>query len=217
MLHDTLEPAIFLYQFQPWFWTNTSDGFQVIASQQNTKVNELQITSQQKNRLTKRCITRTWLIFISRPSRAASRLISLMGCFLASEKVRWRNSIGELNVRVSISSEPAAYTSSKVNTENNNIGRNEIPFLHVQVLHTVPPLQMVPALDQLKDIQASRYFTHDDDGNTHKFKETPTLLVMFTRNFHGSTWKPVQIFYCTRLFGLFTLLLCFLSPFETFW
>ena len=45
---------------------------------------------------------------MSRPSSAALRLISRMGCFFASETVRWRKRMGALNVRVSMSSEPAA-------------------------------------------------------------------------------------------------------------
>ena len=53
---------------------------------------------------------RTWPISISRPLRASGRLISLIGCFLASEKVKCLNRMGVLKVRVSISSDPAAYT-----------------------------------------------------------------------------------------------------------
>jgi len=49
-------------------------------------------------------------MLMSRPSKAVWRLISLIGCFLASEKVRCRYKMGALNVSVSISSEPAAYT-----------------------------------------------------------------------------------------------------------
>ena len=52
----------------------------------------------------------TWLMFMSSPSRASLRFISLIGCFFASEKVKCRNKMGALKVRVSMSSEPAAYT-----------------------------------------------------------------------------------------------------------
>ena len=54
--------------------------------------------------------------------------------------------MGALNVSVSISSEPAAYTYSKVNAKKNIKADNEAPFLHVQVQHTAPPLQRVPGL-----------------------------------------------------------------------
>ena len=52
----------------------------------------------------------TWLMFMSSPSRASLRFISLIGCFFASEKVKCRNKMGALKVSVSMSSEPAAYT-----------------------------------------------------------------------------------------------------------
>lgn len=51
---------------------------------------------------------RTWLMFISSPSKALSSLISEMGVLRASEKVKWRSKTGAPNVKVSISSEPAA-------------------------------------------------------------------------------------------------------------
>lgn len=60
-------------------------------------------------------------MLMPRPSKAVRRLISLIGCFLASEKVRCRYKMGALNVNVSISSEPAAYTwqEYKYRCENN--------------------------------------------------------------------------------------------------
>lgn len=53
---------------------------------------------------------RTCGIFIPNPSNAFESVTSVIGAFLASEKVRWRKSVGALKVRVSMSSEPAAYT-----------------------------------------------------------------------------------------------------------
>lgn len=53
-------------------------------------------------------------MFMSRPSKAACKLISLMGCFFASENVRWRKRIGAEKVKVSMSSEPAAYTCERL-------------------------------------------------------------------------------------------------------
>ena len=120
MFHDALKPAVFLDEFQCWFWANTSDRFQVVASQKNAQVNELQ-RAFSINIKKRKWSNSTWLMFMSRPARAAFKSISLMGCFLASENVRWRNSMGALNVSVSISSEPAAYTYSKVITTKNNM------------------------------------------------------------------------------------------------
>lgn len=51
-----------------------------------------------------------WLMFISSPSSALSSRISEIGVLRASAKVRCRKSTGAPNVRVSISSEPAANT-----------------------------------------------------------------------------------------------------------
>lgn len=47
---------------------------------------------------------------MSRSCSATSRWISEMGIFFASEKVKCRSRIGVLKVRVSMSSDPAAYT-----------------------------------------------------------------------------------------------------------
>jgi hypothetical protein len=52
----------------------------------------------------------TWLMFMSSPSRASLKFISLIGCFFDSEKVECRNRMDTLKLSVSMSSEPAVYT-----------------------------------------------------------------------------------------------------------
>ena len=97
------------YKFQGRFRTDALDGFEIIAPKQNTKVNELQVAtlvSSISGEIERNL--RTWDMSISNPSRAFFKLISLIGCFFASENVRCRYRIGVANVRVSISSEPAA-------------------------------------------------------------------------------------------------------------
>jgi hypothetical protein len=69
---------------------------------------------------------------ISSSLRAISRLISEIGIFFASEKVRCRSRIGVLKVRVSISSDPAAYTWKLALIGS---ARIQLPFQHELALH----------------------------------------------------------------------------------
>lgn len=107
VLDNALEATVFSDKFERGFGANPSYGFEVVTSQENAQIHKLSQASGESG-LKRRVMISAWLIVISRPSRAALRLISLMGCFLASENVRWRKSTGAEKVRVSMSSEPAA-------------------------------------------------------------------------------------------------------------
>lgn len=81
--------------------------------------------------------SRTWPMFISRPSRILSSWISEMGAFFASEKVRCRRRTGVLNVIVSMSSEPAAKTWRRASLKKWSATRAQRTL--AVALHTLPP------------------------------------------------------------------------------
>jgi len=106
---DLVQTTILLHQFVSSFRANTLYWFEVIATEQQAQFNKLE--NKQSEISTRRNIcSRTCDIVISSPSRAFLRSTSRMGCFFASENVRWRKRMGVLNVSVSMSSDPAAYT-----------------------------------------------------------------------------------------------------------
>ena len=91
MLEYGAQVPVFANKFEGWFGADTFYRFKIVTTKKNTQVYKLEMTTRllMKKKIKSNMI-HTWDMFISSPSRAFWRLISLMGCFFASEKVRCR-------------------------------------------------------------------------------------------------------------------------------
>lgn len=142
-----------------------------------------------------------------------------MGAFLASENVRWRYKIGVAKVRVSISSEPAAYTcQERLNDWLSGDFLVIVPFHPLQVQHTGLPLPKAPGVMICSAAQDAIWeqTTNDDHRDAHKPEEFLTFFIVLSSNSNGSSCELVDLFSSTRFLCLFTVSLGFFSPFETF-
>ena len=91
VLKNWAQVPMFTNELKSGFRTDTLYRFKIITTKKNTQVYKLEMTTRllMKKKI-KSDIWHTWDMFISSPSRAFWRLISLMGCFFASENVRCR-------------------------------------------------------------------------------------------------------------------------------
>ena len=95
--------------------------------------------------------------------------------------------MGVLKVKVSMSSDPAAYTY-KNSTQNGGLHKKTaLPCLHGPVLRIEPQPPKVPASGVETGDWHMKKHTCNDNRNTHKAQKPPTLLVVFSRYFHGAT------------------------------
>lgn len=91
VLEDVGKGAMLAEKLQSRLRSNTLDGLEVIASEENAKIYELcKVPLRVRLGRSTRRPRRTCDMFISSPSRTLSKLISAIGAFRASENVRWR-------------------------------------------------------------------------------------------------------------------------------
>lgn len=161
-LDNGLERAMFLDELVSRLGTNTWDGLEVIATAQHAHVDELVRRSLGVSLcfatapwMTPLLLQLTSSMVISMPVSTSARVITSTGIFLASEKVMWRNRTVELNVSVSMSSDPAAYTYSLAEhqlTRSWGISAAAalLPGPHDTILHTELRPRRVPSRAQEK-------------------------------------------------------------------
>jgi hypothetical protein len=179
---------------------------------------------------------RTVPMSISRPSSAFPRSIWLIGSFFASEKVKWRSRMGELNVSVSMSSEPAANTYPR-RIVNRAIGANNTQA------RTLPPRASSAHWASASDgacvcacwhaWEETQGRPYDNDWDAHEAEEPATFLIVLLRHFHCPSGQLLNVLRgaCasmssphklneqgipTGLFGLLALLFGLLSLFKPF-
>jgi hypothetical protein len=175
------------------------------------------------SRLDPRNVSLTRSIFISNSSNATFKLISLIGVFFASENVKCRSSSGELNVRVSMSSDPAAYTLKRNrkkkkphpriqesahdhpvvedDTRDNHLSTSSkfstLSFSFTRSLTSgVHPIS-APAKNTPNLCAKHPKTTYNNNWNPHESQQPPTFFVMLTSRSDLSSREFIDIFRCS--------------------